>query len=1047
MNNSAKTLFIAYENTKDHNGKPQGENFQFAIDEWNEDSANAVKFRIIPSDQVLSGQATVDIAVGIFGWSTNNSERFAYSLPALLLDAAASHGSLCVPVFFTPESKSKRQQFDIKQGFTTDAQLKDLEEYRQLLEKDRGWKTWQYQGGRSLTPWIKNLSDFIDEYQIHLNQPVPDSTNTFFSSTRSTPSNPDTTQSQPSNANAKKQASKPQPAKSKTTQKHQSAPAQSVVNPQTVPTTAGAKDHQSTPDTEETKTQPRVLRSTSTAIPAFIPKNHNPSDSAQQATSSAPETKQVPLPAPRTKKTNKQQPTGKTTPLAEKPRTTATPTDMPAKQTKRAAATPPSIAPVNPTTRPTTPAKSTQSAGPVNPPMTTPAAPAKPMAKQPSKKTQPAKPSNPANQKDWLENAADQHHPNKSFHDMLRQNQESATPQPSAKKPSPQKPKNTSTPAINAVNALSPKTGNSAPKAKPEVKPEIKPSETGKTEMAAEPKQSNFKVANKPQAAASRKIPLKAYDDDYFYRKVYELCEHKDALRGKMTIDHSNPPATCKAPLPNVSSFFDEVEILTKDLDSLQHMLIEGIEADTLLGNAWKSSVKYGDLKTDRSGNQIWFPIDPIYMRDSHIRLACIHKNSRTSGKRWSLNTIPTTLNKYRNELGFFRSPANQLDNFALMQARKGDNKIIRSNKRGKAFDNVYDEQEVYAKLAEFADFDPFIEHECWDSKEEPYDILRTYLSLTLCRCRNENKLHVSLGDKSEGDYAIFNTGLLGPGNEPIYACFERCRYSDELKGNWILQDFGTKMESAINKGICFAIHEDSLPQAPSHIPEFDLEAFRKNPKIIPNIDHFVFDHPERFPRSFWRNSLQEADIEDDESKEVIEQLYSATTHANLNKADQQFVKRFSWNNENNGKTEGENKVFKDVVNRNFKKFLNPAFTANNASSIILPNYYPQDMYYDMQTDTCNSHDGSEEFFIPIKLGYANDTVRGLVVAQKPDGSIEVRSLFPLDFVYETARLFGPVKTSWLDYEKAFGTQASRAKQGSQVPQPTQIPQTKQATD
>ena len=83
------------------------------------------------------------------------------------------------------------------------------------------------------------------------------------------------------------------------------------------------------------------------------------------------------------------------------------------------------------------------------------------------------------------------------------------------------------------------------------------------------------------------------------------------------------------------------------------------------------------------------------------------------------------------------------------------------------------DRDERFGELAEQ------VEPEDWDYHNPPTDyelpILFNYIKYTFARLAEERKINLS----ENGDAACFNTGLVTPNQEPIYASFEINRWED----------------------------------------------------------------------------------------------------------------------------------------------------------------------------------------------------------------------------------------------------------------------------
>lgn len=133
-------------------------------------------------------------------------------------------------------------------------------------------------------------------------------------------------------------------------------------------------------------------------------------------------------------------------------------------------------------------------------------------------------------------------------------------------------------------------------------------------------------------------------------------------------------------------------------------------------------------------------------------------------------------------------------------------------------------------------------EPENWDYQNTPSaqhkPILMNYLKYTYRRLAEEGKISRSDND----DFATFNTGLVTPSQEPIYALFDRNNIPDRQP--WHFMRFVRRGEQAL---ICF-----------SELP--DLATYYTNPTVLVldcskelrvNVEHIVNDNKTRFPAPF----------------------------------------------------------------------------------------------------------------------------------------------------------------------------------------------------
>lgn len=152
---------------------------------------------------------------------------------------------------------------------------------------------------------------------------------------------------------------------------------------------------------------------------------------------------------------------------------------------------------------------------------------------------------------------------------------------------------------------------------------------------------------------------------------------------------------------------------------------------------------------------------------------------------------------------------------------------------------------------------------ENWSYKEKPADddfpILKSYLAYTFAKLWKDKQVYVSVN----GQYSVFNTGLVNRNYQYIYVVFEKNVGSKP----WRFSEFaipGVKYGGRILTG-----NFVSLPQPAHYFKNIDdisyVIATDKTPdEQLPDLqpDHYFVDHPERLPIDFLRDGCRKnADI------------------------------------------------------------------------------------------------------------------------------------------------------------------------------------------
>jgi hypothetical protein len=135
--------------------------------------------------------------------------------------------------------------------------------------------------------------------------------------------------------------------------------------------------------------------------------------------------------------------------------------------------------------------------------------------------------------------------------------------------------------------------------------------------------------------------------------------------------------------------------------------------------------------------------------------------------------------------------------------------------------------------LAEMAEPEP------WDYQNTPTShhkpILYNYLRYTYARLAEEEKIELS----EDGQYVVFNTGLVTPNQEPLYAHFGRNQIPD--KQPWFLLNWRRRGEYDL-------VRFGNLPEMAHYFTSPAALVFDTTKELRTNIEHIVEDNKERFP-------------------------------------------------------------------------------------------------------------------------------------------------------------------------------------------------------
>ncbi len=143
-------------------------------------------------------------------------------------------------------------------------------------------------------------------------------------------------------------------------------------------------------------------------------------------------------------------------------------------------------------------------------------------------------------------------------------------------------------------------------------------------------------------------------------------------------------------------------------------------------------------------------------------------------------------------------------------------------------------------RLAELA---AIAEPEDWNYANTPSDhdlpVLYNYVHYTFERLEYEDKIVIS----SDADYACFNTGLATVHQEPVFAFFDRNRFSEDTRP-WHFQKWSRRGEYQLN-------HFGRLPEMAHYFDDPSSLVFDTRLELRVNVEHIISDNKARFPEPY----------------------------------------------------------------------------------------------------------------------------------------------------------------------------------------------------
>lgn len=257
-----------------------------------------------------------------------------------------------------------------------------------------------------------------------------------------------------------------------------------------------------------------------------------------------------------------------------------------------------------------------------------------------------------------------------------------------------------------------------------------------------------------------------------------------------------------------------------------------------------------------------------------------------------------------------------------------------------------------------------------------PYPISQNYLKYTFYRLRREGKVLESAGSPRR---AVFNTGLVDKLYDPIFALFE-ANWVDGAQP-WRLTAFCVPGKGHAGKQMTAAF--DPLPEPAKYFgSNFDM-LLDTSKTIHVDYSHVILDGARRgrFPAAFLKQHVPSG---------IKWQDYDTLAH----------VDRRRFLEELTAKIEKDTQCMRGIKGRleDAKLLAEKRIRWNYKTAI--PQYYPK---FD-----------SMSLLLPLALLDDEVVDVALIVSRNPSGSYQGRTVLPLDWAYQNARLVCRPDSDWL---------------------------------
>lgn len=155
---------------------------------------------------------------------------------------------------------------------------------------------------------------------------------------------------------------------------------------------------------------------------------------------------------------------------------------------------------------------------------------------------------------------------------------------------------------------------------------------------------------------------------------------------------------------------------------------------------------------------------------------------------------------------------------------------------------DLFDFAYIHSLDDRLKDLAALAEPEIWDyqatENSRAHPILYNYIRYTYLRLAEEEKIELS----EDGQYVVFNTGLVTQNQEPIFAFFGRNQIPD--KQPWFLKSW-------LRRGEHDLVRFQSLPDMVNYYASPQNLVFDTGKELRINVEHIIADNRERFPAPY----------------------------------------------------------------------------------------------------------------------------------------------------------------------------------------------------
>lgn len=256
------------------------------------------------------------------------------------------------------------------------------------------------------------------------------------------------------------------------------------------------------------------------------------------------------------------------------------------------------------------------------------------------------------------------------------------------------------------------------------------------------------------------------------------------------------------------------------------------------------------------------------------------------------------------------------------------------------------------------------------------YGILREYLAVTFHRIRSEEKLCVA----ADGSLAAFNTGLLTPFSESIYAVLT-------LRPGAISWQLGFAVAGSGELGLRLAATFDPLPEPARYLTRLEDVLSETGRLLVIDTASLLSAQLGRFPRAFVAESLEA----NTRTRELLADLIEEAQDGSFTKDQLKILSRAI--KADPGLYRRMGRAIQDAIELALRR-------ARASYRIAVPVYDPAD--------------GAIKLLLPLNLVDDRRADCAAVLQLMPSGAYQVSAVISLERAYACARVISAEQPSWL---------------------------------